>query len=264
MTDWRSLRPALPILIGAATMLSLSLGLRQSFGLVMQPLTRDIAITVVRLHAGDGRAEPRLGSPAAHRRRAGGAHGLPRDHAGGAALYVAGLLVLAAAQGLLGVMLGRRRARSASRSPARHRASRWRSARAPSPPASAAWCSVSSPAAGSLGALLAAPIGQMLTGHYGWSAGVLGLLRAGARHAAGGLVRRPRRHRRGMAAGRGARRRDLRRGPRSGLLSAARRSWSWPPPTSSAACSSCSSPRTCRRTWRSAAWTRCSAPRRWA
>ena len=46
MADWKSVRPALPILIGAATMLSLSLGLRQSFGLVMQPLTRDIAITV--------------------------------------------------------------------------------------------------------------------------------------------------------------------------------------------------------------------------
>src|SRR5262245_22984372 len=40
------LRPALPILIGAAVMLSLSMGLRQSFGLIMQPLTQDIALTV--------------------------------------------------------------------------------------------------------------------------------------------------------------------------------------------------------------------------
>ena len=42
----KDLRPALPILIGAAVMLTLSMGVRQSFGLIMQPLTRDIAITV--------------------------------------------------------------------------------------------------------------------------------------------------------------------------------------------------------------------------
>ena len=42
----KELRPALPILIGAATMLSLSGGIRQSFGLIMPPLTRDIAVSV--------------------------------------------------------------------------------------------------------------------------------------------------------------------------------------------------------------------------
>src|SRR4030088_505728 len=46
MADPRGLRPALPILLGAATMLSLGMGVRQSFGLVMQPMTRDIAITI--------------------------------------------------------------------------------------------------------------------------------------------------------------------------------------------------------------------------
>jgi hypothetical protein len=46
MTDLKSLRPAMPILLGVAMMLSLSMGLRQSFGLIMQPLTRDLAITV--------------------------------------------------------------------------------------------------------------------------------------------------------------------------------------------------------------------------
>ena len=42
----KDLRPALPILVGVATMLSLGMGVRQSFGLVMPPLTRDIAVTV--------------------------------------------------------------------------------------------------------------------------------------------------------------------------------------------------------------------------
>ena len=43
MADLRNLRPAIPILLGAAAMLSLSMGVRQSFGLIMQPLTQDIA-----------------------------------------------------------------------------------------------------------------------------------------------------------------------------------------------------------------------------
>src|SRR3982751_5027419 len=40
------LRPTLPILIGASIMLTLSMGLRQSFGIFMQPLTHDIGISV--------------------------------------------------------------------------------------------------------------------------------------------------------------------------------------------------------------------------
>ncbi len=40
------LRPAAAILICAALMLTLSLGLRQSLGIFMQPMTKDIAITV--------------------------------------------------------------------------------------------------------------------------------------------------------------------------------------------------------------------------
>ncbi len=40
------LRPTLPILIGASLMLTLSMGLRQSLGIFMQPLTHDIGISV--------------------------------------------------------------------------------------------------------------------------------------------------------------------------------------------------------------------------
>ena len=40
------LRPTLPILIGASLMLTLSMGLRQSLGIFMQPLTQDIGISV--------------------------------------------------------------------------------------------------------------------------------------------------------------------------------------------------------------------------
>src|SRR5258708_35250093 len=40
------LRPTLPILIGASIMLTLSMGLRQSLGIFLQPLTHDIKISV--------------------------------------------------------------------------------------------------------------------------------------------------------------------------------------------------------------------------
>ncbi len=43
---WRQIRPATAILICASIMLTLSMGLRQSLGLFMQPMTRDIALTV--------------------------------------------------------------------------------------------------------------------------------------------------------------------------------------------------------------------------
>ena len=40
------MRDKYPILIGAALMLSIGMGLRQSLGLFLQPLTRDLAIAV--------------------------------------------------------------------------------------------------------------------------------------------------------------------------------------------------------------------------
>ena len=46
MSHWPALRPVLPILAGASIMLTLSMGIRQTFGLFLQPVTRDIALTV--------------------------------------------------------------------------------------------------------------------------------------------------------------------------------------------------------------------------
>jgi hypothetical protein len=39
MAESRSLRPALPVLFGAAIMLTLSMGIRQTFGLFVQPIS---------------------------------------------------------------------------------------------------------------------------------------------------------------------------------------------------------------------------------
>ena len=43
MNNWRALRPVMPILAGASIMLTLSMGIRQTFGLFLLPVTRDIA-----------------------------------------------------------------------------------------------------------------------------------------------------------------------------------------------------------------------------
>ena len=42
----QALRPTMPILIGASLMLTLSMGLRQSLGIFMQPLTHDVGISI--------------------------------------------------------------------------------------------------------------------------------------------------------------------------------------------------------------------------
>jgi MFS family permease len=106
MADIRSLRPAAPILIGAAVMLSLSMGIRQSLGLVMPSLTRDIAISVSEFtlalsvqNLAWGALQPFAGAFVVRL-------GFRPVMLTGAALYCAGLLLLAGAHGILSVMLG--------------------------------------------------------------------------------------------------------------------------------------------------------------
>ena len=57
------------ILIGAGVMLSLGMGLRQSLGLFLTPVTRDLALTRRRFHAVAGDPEYRLGAVAGADRR---------------------------------------------------------------------------------------------------------------------------------------------------------------------------------------------------
>src|SRR6266550_3814047 len=106
MANIKDLRAVAPILIGAAMMLSLSMGLRQSFGLTMQPLTRDLAINVsdfalamAMQSLGWGLLQPVAGALVVRL-------GFRRVMFTGLALYLAGLAVLATAQGFFGVILG--------------------------------------------------------------------------------------------------------------------------------------------------------------
>src|SRR5258707_13558001 len=105
MSFAKDLRSALPILLGAATMLSLGMGIRQSFGLVMPPLTRDIAVTVSDFalamsvqNLAWGFLQPVAGALAVRL-------GFRPVILAGSLLYASGLLLSPPAQGLLGVML---------------------------------------------------------------------------------------------------------------------------------------------------------------
>src|SRR5438045_1172721 len=103
---WNSVRPVMGLLTGAAIMLSLSMGLRQSLGLFMQPLTRDIAISVADFtlaiavqNLAWGFLQPIAGAFAVR-------VGFRIIMVSGSVLYLAGLVVLCTAHGLLGVILG--------------------------------------------------------------------------------------------------------------------------------------------------------------
>lgn len=166
-----SLRPALPILIGASVMLSLAMGLRQSLGIFMPPLTRDIGISVSDFTAAIavqnlawGLLQPLAGAWATR-------IGFRPLMLAGSLLYVIGLVLLATAHGMVGVTLGAGVAIGASMACTGSALAMAVAAR----PVSAALRStvlglVSG--AGSLGALLAAPIGQMVTQAYGWRMGL--------------------------------------------------------------------------------------------
>lgn len=171
----KTLRPSLPILIGASLMLTLSMGLRQSLGIFMQPLTHDIGISVSEFtlaiavqNLAWGFLQPLAGGLTVR-------YGFRSVMVVGAVLYIAGLVMMAEAHGLLfvliggGILIGTSLACTAA-------------AMAMSVAARAVPNSVRSTvlgivsAAGSVGALVSAPIGQVLAEDLGWRAGLTGFV----------------------------------------------------------------------------------------
>jgi len=169
----RTLRPALPILVGASLMLSLSMGLRQSLGLFMPAITRDIGITVSEFtvaiavqNLAWGLLQPFAGALAVRL-------GFRPIMTLGAALYLLALLVLAGAHGLAGVTLGAGVMIGASLACTGSALAMSVATRAVSPAVRSTVLGMVS-AAGSLGAMVAAPLGQALNAGWGWRAGVIG------------------------------------------------------------------------------------------
>jgi len=175
MSHWRALRPVMPILIGASVMLTLGMGIRQTFGLFLQPVTRDIALSVSDftlafslqnlawglLQPGTGALVVRLG--------------FRRILVSGAVLYLAGLLVLATAQGMLGFVAGAGLLIGASL--ACTASAMAQAVASPVVPTSIRSLTLGViTGAGTLGAIVAAPIAQVVTADHGWRAGVLALV----------------------------------------------------------------------------------------
>src|SRR6266568_2550418 len=169
------LRPTLPILIGASLMLSLSMGLRQSLGIFLQPLTHDVAISVSDFtlaiavqNLAWGFLQPLAGAMTVR-------YGFRTIMMVGALFYIAGLSLMAGAQGLLSVMLGAGVLIGISLACTAAAIAMSVAARAvPAAVRSTVLGMVSG--AGSLGALLSAPLGQILNEGYGWRVGLAGFV----------------------------------------------------------------------------------------
>lgn len=175
MSALKALRPVMPILAGASIMLALGMGVRQSFGLVMQPLTRDIAVTVSDFafamsiqNLAWGFLQPVAGALAAK-------VGFRPVMVGGACLYVAGLGVFAATDGMPGLVLGGGVLIGVALACTASAISLAVGSRSvPAHLRSVVLGAIT--ATGSLGALLSAPLGQALTADFGWRAGILAFL----------------------------------------------------------------------------------------
>jgi predicted MFS family arabinose efflux permease len=175
MSLLKTLRPTLPILIGASIMLTLSMGFRQSLGIFLQPLTRDIHISVSDFtlaiavqNLAWGFLQPLAGAMTVR-------YGFRPIMMTGALLYIAGLTLMASAQGLVSVMLGAGVLIGMSLACTAAAIAMSVAARAvPAAVRSTVMGIVS--AAGSLGALVSAPIGQILSEGYGWRTGLMGFV----------------------------------------------------------------------------------------
>jgi predicted MFS family arabinose efflux permease len=169
------LRPTLPILIGASIMLTLSMGLRQSLGIFMQPLTHGIGISVSDFtlaiavqNLAWGFLQPFAGALTVR-------YGFRSIMVIGSLFYIAGLSLMASANGFLSVMIGGGILIGMSLACTAAAIAMSVAARAvPATVRSTVVGLVSG--AGSLGALLSAPLGQILNEGYGWRIGMAGFV----------------------------------------------------------------------------------------
>src|SRR5438309_4778918 len=169
------LRPTLPILIGASIMLTLSMGLRQSLGIFMQPLTHDIHLSISDFtlalavqNLAWGFLQPLAGAMTTR-------YGFRPIMIAGSFMYIAGLVLMATANGLVAIMIGAGVLIGTSLACTAAAIAMSVAARAvPATVRSTVLGIVSG--AGSLGALLSAPIGQMLNEGFGWRFGLIGFV----------------------------------------------------------------------------------------
>jgi predicted MFS family arabinose efflux permease len=169
------LRPTLPILIGASIMLTLSMGLRQSLGIFLQPLTQDIKISVSDFtlalavqNLAWGFLQPLVGAMTVR-------YGFRPIMVVGSLLYIAGLALMAGANGVTSIMIGGGLLIGTSLACTAAAIAMSVAARAVRETVRSTVLGIVS-GAGSLGALVSAPIGQLLNEGFGWRIGLLGFV----------------------------------------------------------------------------------------
>ncbi|MDQ8730414.1 MFS transporter [Bradyrhizobium sp. LHD-71] len=175
MADLRALRPVYPILLGAALMLSLSLGLRQSLGLLAPQLTRDLAISMSDFTLAIAIQNLSWGLLQAVAGAMVVKYGYRTLMVGGAALYVIGLVLLATAQGLVAVIVGAGICLGISMSCTASALANSVASRAVPPHVRSIVLGIVT-GVGSIGALIAAPLGQGLAEAFGWRVGAWGFV----------------------------------------------------------------------------------------
>lgn len=169
--SWAALRPAWPILLGITLMLTLSSGLRQSLGIFVPPLTREVGISVSEFTLGIGvqnltwgLLQPLTGAAVVR-------WGFRPIMLLGSLVYVAAMLTLATSQSLWAVVLGAGVGVGVAVSCTANAIALAVSSRV----VNAHWRSAVMgmvSAGGSLGALLAAPLGQAIAQDVGWRVGL--------------------------------------------------------------------------------------------
>jgi MFS family permease len=105
ITSHGSLRQTRLILIGAAVLLSLGMGIRQSFGLFLTPVTRDLALTAADFTLAIAVQNIVWGVSQAPVGAIADRFGLRATMMAGAAIYVVGLAVMVAAGGALALII---------------------------------------------------------------------------------------------------------------------------------------------------------------
>jgi len=171
ITPHGNLRQTRLILIGAAVLLSLGMGIRQSFGLFLTPVTRDLALTAADFTLAIAVQNIVWGLSQAPIGAIADRFGLRATMMAGAAIYVLGLAVMAAAGGataliLSGVLIGVALSCIASS------LAMTAAARAVSDERRSQMLGVVA-AAGSLGTLLVPLATQALLAHQAWQIGAL-------------------------------------------------------------------------------------------
>lgn len=163
------------VLTGASVMLTMSMGMRQSFGLFVAPVTQDIGISVADFTLAIavqnftwGLTQPFIGALADK-------FGCRTMTVSGALLYAGGLGVTIMSTGALGVLIGLGFMIGLAMSCTALSLAMAASARVVSPAKRSVVLGTVS-AAGSIGTFIAAPLAQGLIVNYGWQVALVGFL----------------------------------------------------------------------------------------